>query len=243
MKVKNKIAFSIVSFLLVAVICGTLFLQGIIKINTPSIAQYPVRGVDVSEYQGQINWQTIEQQGMQFAFVKATEGSGYIDPFFTLNWEAVYQTSIIAGAYHFFSFDSPAQTQAENFISTVELRSGMLPPVVDIELYGPHKNNHPNAETVRAELNLMLNLLEEYYGVKPIIYTTQQTYALYIRGYYDEYPIWIRDVYFIPSSNIEWTFWQYTDKGRLEGYNGEEQYIDINVFAGDIDKLRTLTAN
>jgi Lyzozyme M1 (1,4-beta-N-acetylmuramidase) len=241
MKAKTKKIVSVIFVLLAAATGAVLFVSGAIKINTPSEEKYPVRGVDVSEYQGRIDWKAIEQQGMQFAFIKATEGSSYTDPFFSANWQAVDSTAIIAGAYHFFSFDSPGKTQAENFITAVEPIAGMLPPAVDIELYGEHKTKPPAAGEVRAELDMMLDLLTAYYGVQPIIYATQRSYALYINGYYPDNPLWIRDVYFTPSSNQEWTFWQYTDKGKLDGYHGEEKYIDINVFAGTAAGLKELT--
>ena len=240
MRRKTKIISAISSFIFIIILVGILFFIGVIKINVPSLAQYPIRGVDVSEYQGHIDWDLIEQQGIQFAFIKATEGSGYVDPFFLANWEAVESTKLLVGAYHFFSFDSPAQTQSERFIATVEPKIGMLPPVVDVELYGKHKNNHPNAEVVRAQLNIMLDMLEAQYGAKPIIYATQQSYSLYIDGHYAQYPLWIRDVYFTPSSNVEWTFWQYSDKGKLDGYDGREQYIDMNVYFKDEAELAKL---
>ena len=204
--------------------------------------QYPVRGVDVSEYQGNIHWETVEEQGMRFAFIKATEGSAYVDPFFHSNWENIAATSLLCGAYHFFSFDSPAATQADNFIETVGQRDGMLPPVVDIELYGPHKKSYPEATAVRAQLNLLLDALEEYYGEKPILYATQQSYSLYLAGFYSDYPLWIRDVFFTPHFSLgeEWTFWQYTDKGKLAGYDGPEKYIDINVFSHDFEALKKM---
>lgn len=240
MKAQTKKGIAIgLAIVLLAAILAALFFTGIIKINTPSAEQYPVRGVDVSEYQGNIHWPTIEQNGMQFAFIKATEGSSYADPFFQSNWENIAETGIIRGAYHFFSFDSSAKTQAENFIATVDKQAGMLPPTVDIEFYGQYKNAPPSAAKVRAELTLLLNMLEKHYGKKPIIYATRQSYALYIKGYYPEYPLWIRDVFFTPPAG-EWTFWQYTDKGSLPGYDGPEKFIDINAFAGDLAALEKL---
>lgn len=239
MRRKAKVIIASISIILALSITCALFLLGIIKINTPSLEEYPVRGVDVSEYQGHIDWQVIEQQDIAFAFIKASEGSGYTDPFFSTNWAEIESTSILYGAYHFFSFDSPALTQAENFLSTVGNRRGMLPPVVDIELYGEHKRVHPAPEAVRTELSVLLDALENYYGAKPIIYATQQSYKLYIDGKYTDYPIWIRDIYFTPNlpSGRAWDFWQYTDKGKLDGYSGAEQYIDINVFRGSLTDL------
>lgn len=228
--------------LLAAALCAVLFLAGVLRLNTPSASRYPVRGVDVSEYQGVVDWPTIEAQGIRFAFIRATEGSGYVDAAFAANWQAIAQTGILPGAYHFFSFDSPAETQAANFIAAVPPSAAMLPPVVDVELYAAHKQTPPDADAVRAGLGAMLALLEEHYGAKPILYATQKAYALYLEGHFPNNPIWIRDVYFTPSlaGGRAWSFWQYSDKGRLDGYSGEEKYIDLNVFAGSMADLEGL---
>ena len=186
-----------------------LYIRGIPRLNAPSTERYPVRGVDVSVYQGQIDWNTLAEQRISFAFIKATEGSSSEDPNFQRNWEQARQSGLRVGAYHFFSFDSGGDSQAENFIRAVEPVEGMLPPVVDVELYGEKKRNPPAREDVTEQLSLLLERLEGY-------------------------DIWIRNVYWTPrlKDGREWTFWQYTDRARLAGYEGEEPYIDMNVFNG-----------
>jgi lysozyme len=193
-----------------------------------------VRGVDVSSYQGIIDWKILSKQDIQFAFIKATEGSCYIDEYFTYNYEQAMKTDLRIGAYHFFSYDSRGSTQADNFIATVPKSKNMLPPVVDIEFYGDKEKHLPNKVDVTYNLTTMLEMLEKFYGVKPIIYATQKSYKLYISGSYTEYDIWIRNVFFKPSlpDEREWTFWQYSDKEKLKGYNGSEKFIDMNVFKG-----------
>jgi len=143
------------------------------------------------------------------------------------------------GAYHFFSYESPGITQAENFIQTVQAFEGMLPPVVDVEFYGDKESNHPDKEAVVEELGVMLQELEAYYGLRPIIYATKETYNLYIAEEFSDYPLWIREVWFSPneSSDYAWTFWQYTNREKLEGYSGEEQFIDMNVFYGTSEEF------
>lgn len=218
-------------------ICGIitlLFFFGILKFNNPSHSLYPVRGVDVSSYQGDIDWDVLSKQGISFAFIKATEGSTFVDKYFDSNFSNAIQTSLRIGAYHFFSFDSPGETQADNFISTVPRVEGCLPPVVDFELYADKAKNLPEAEATRVQLNDLLRKMENHYGKKPIIYATEETYSLYLAGYYEGHDIWIRNVFTKPKPlvNQTWTFWQYTNRERLDGYNGVEYYIDMNVFNG-----------
>lgn len=202
-------------------------------------AGYAVQGVDVSHYQGDIDWNVLEAQEVEFAFIKATEGSGHVDRKFWQNWEAVDRTDIKAGAYHFFSFDSPAETQAQLYIDTVGDLTGRLMPVVDIEFYGDKFSNPPDEKEIVEELKTMLRILEKEYGVKPMVYTTYTFYYKYLSGEIDEYPLWIRNVYFSPNIDLhhKWTFWQYTDKAVLEGYSGGEKYIDRNVFNGNLEEL------
>lgn len=243
MKTKIKICiFSCAAVIIILAILLVLFSSGVLKLNNPSKSKYPVRGVDVSSYQGDISWDVLANQGINFAFIKATEGSTYKDAKFDENWKNAQQTDLYIGAYHFFSYDSSGKTQAENFISTVTPVDNMLPPVVDIEYYGEYNNSPKKAEEVQSELNELLNLLEEHYGAKPIIYATMKSYNMYISGNYNDYPIWIRNVFASPklSDGTDWVFWQYTDKGRLNGYNGDEKFIDLNVFNGSTDELKHL---
>ncbi len=208
--------------------------HGVILLNHPSPKRYPVRGVDVSRYQGEIDWQTLAGEGIDFAFIKATEGSSYADPRFASNYAEARTTDLAVGAYHFFSFDSAGKTQAENFIRTVPSFVGMLPPVVDLEFYGGYDLNPPPRETVTAELYDLLDTLEAHYGVRPILYATEESYAQYLANDFAAYDIWIRNVITSPTlaDGRAWTFWQFTNRERLAGYSGEEPFIDINVFAG-----------
>lgn len=230
---KNK-RILLLALLLLIPVFSTLIWNGTILLNNPSHSRYPVRGVDVSRYQGQIDWELLASNDISFAYIKATEGSSYVDSCFSYNYEEARQTSLRVGAYHFFSYDSEGQTQAAHYIDVVEKTDDMLPPMIDLEFYGDKEQNPPEQDQVRQELTVMLDRLEEYYGMKPIIYATEKSYKLYLADAFQEYDIWIRNVITSPrlSDRREWTFWQYTDRGKLEGYQGDEKYIDMNIFHG-----------
>ncbi len=216
-----------------------LVYNGVILLNDPSAGQYPVRGVDVSSYQGEIDWERLSSQNISFAFIKATEGSSLVDRCFFDNYAQAQKTGLRIGAYHFFSYDSGGDTQAALFISTVEKTDGMLPPVIDLEFYDDYANDPPEQAAVREQLEIMLRELEAHYGMKPIIYATERSYSLYLAGGYEAYDIWIRDVLGTPrlSDGRRWTFWQYTDREQLEGYDGAERFIDMNVFDGTAEEF------
>lgn len=203
------------------------------KVDTDN--PYPVKGVDVSSYQGDVNWKMFEQQDIQFAFIKATEGSNHKDVKFKQNWSNISKTGIRKGAYHFVSFDTPGEAQAANFIETVPLEPDVLPPVLDIEMYGSYsiKGNRPSIRRVRRIVNTLLDKLEEHYGVKPIIYTNYSVYLVYLAFKYDDYDIWFSNPGFDirrKEKNSFWTFCQYSFYGTLKG-NGNK-HVDLNVFNG-----------
>lgn len=215
--------------------------DGDIIANIPDPEKYPVNGVDVSRYQGTIDWNVLASQDVTFAFIKATEGSSHQDPCFAYNWREAQNSGVYVGAYHFFSFESSGETQAQNYIETVGSLNGALPPVIDIEFYGDYYNEPASKKDTRKILDDLLDKLESHYGVKPIIYTTARAYYSYILGgSYGDYPLWMRDTYMEPI--VRWKFWQYSDQGVLEGYDGiqpdsTEAYIDLNVYNGSYEKF------
>ena len=218
---KTKLIRLIVVFASLLVVSGIILFScvwnGVIIVNDFSANQYPVKGIDVSSYQGEIDWEILSKQDISFAFIKATEGSSFVDKNFAYNFEQAKKTSLAVGAYHFFSYDSAGETQAENFISTVEPFEGVLPPVIDLEFYGDKEKNPPEREQVTEQLKIMLDRLEEYYHQKPIIYATEKSYKLYLSNDFDDYDIWIRNVLTKPqlSDGRSWTFWQYTNRKRV----------------------------
>ena len=226
-----------VIFLAAAVlILGVLALLMRFKIVKPNVllaGGYEVRGVDVARYQGEIDWGILSSQGIDFAFIKSTEGSTYTDPYFHSNMENALDTGLRVGAYHFFSFDSAGELQAEHYISAVGVNENMLPPVVDVELYGGYSDlSSDKIAEIKANLRRFIDILTAYYGKTPIIYTTNGVYGDLIKDDFDDCDLWIRNVYFKPSPSVEWTFWQYTDTAVLDGYAGEERCIDMSVFCG-----------
>ena len=239
---KNKRKSSTLLLLSALLVCGLLlwhlFSNGILWFNMPLRSSYPVRGVDASHYQGQMNWDRIAEQGVTFAFLKATEGSGTVDDCFAENWKNARAAGLYVGAYHFFSFDSSAVTQADNYCAVVPDDEDALPPVIDLEFY--RSENLPDAQAVRESLRILLNRMRCVYCKTPIIYTTKQCWETYLKDSGLEYTLWIRSIFHAPSHSItpEWTFWQYNPRGVLDGYSGGEVLIDLNVFRGTQEDFR-----
>lgn len=222
----------------VLVVTASLYYNGILQINSPSEARFSIKGADISAYQGEIDWSVFSSQDIDFTYIKATEGSSFTDERFVFNWEEASNTELRIGAYHFFSFESPGKAQAKHFCDTVPAVDNMLPPVIDVEPYGEFKNKNVDfGDTIGSELTDCLSYIEEKYGVKPVIYTTKAYYNSWIKESFPGYDIWIRSVYGAPDNDIEWRFWQYSNRMRLKGYDGEEKYIDMNVFNGSFEEF------
>lgn len=110
---KKLIIGGVFTLISVMSVFAYLVFQGIFIPNQISADKYEIKGVDVASYQGDIDWRELEKQNMRFAFIKATEGSAFVDKYFSKNWTNANKTGMRVGAYHFFSFDSKGETQAE----------------------------------------------------------------------------------------------------------------------------------
>lgn len=193
---------------------------------------YNIHGIDVSKYQASIAWDEVKAMRVKeirlgFAFIKATEGIGNTDPNFNRNWKKAKDNAVVRGAYHFFIGSKDGRMQAENFIAQVELQTGDLPPVLDVE-----QLNGSTAAQMKTEIKKWLEIVEGYYRVKPIIYTNVDFYNSYLGDEFDEYPLWLAHYYQAqqPRINRNWIFWQHSDQGHV---NGIAAKVDFNVFNGD----------
>lgn len=201
--------------------------------------QWEVWGVDVSSYQGQVDWALLRRQGVDFAFIKATEGSSLVDPCFARNWAGARAAGVTAGAYHFFSYDSPGATQAANFLAAAPPEAGALPPVIDVEFYGKYLERPMDAEEVWPILDELVERVTAAWGRPPILYVTARSYRLYVRGRYSDCPLWISMPAVVPAW-ADWSFWQYSHTAQMPGYSGVEGQIDLNVFRGSQEDLAAL---
>jgi lysozyme len=202
--------------------------------DTEKMQGYEVHGIDLSHYQAKINWEKVADEGIAFAFVKATEGRQHLDKKYCENWQEMKRVGIKRGAYHFFRPTIPAKEQAINFMNIVDMQYGDLPPVLDVEV----DENLPRDEVV-AGIREWVSLVEIEYSIRPIIYTHYKFYNKFIAGEFDDYPIWIAMYGNTPPrlGSVQWAFWQYGNRGKLAGVEG---YIDLNVFKGSKEELEKM---
>ena len=202
-------------------------------------------GIDVSGHQGQINWDRVKADGVQFAFIKATEGRTFVDPTFARNWREAKRVGILRGAYHFFRTRSSLVGQQDNFARTINSADvGDLPPVIDVEI--PGQWSHLSCP---QRNDLIINWIE---GVRMRLGTNVHP-IIYMSSYFAddvlnndprlaEHPLWLAHYTTAGNPRVPrpWgfhTFWQYTDRGSVDGIAGN---VDLNWFNGSIDRLNAL---
>jgi lysozyme len=193
----------------------------------PSDTDYPSQGIDVSHHQGAIDWAALPAQGVDFAYIKASEGGDHRDSRFAENWRGARSAGVRRGAYHFFTLCRPGAVQAANFIAAVPAEPDALPPAVDLEYVGNCVAGRPSVDAFHAELAAYLAAVEAHYGKQVLLYLTDEFDTAYQVSARVDRSLWLRSLVFQPSFGTRpWTLWQASSFRRLEGIAGP---VDWNV--------------
>ncbi|MDO5656617.1 MAG: GH25 family lysozyme [Flavobacteriaceae bacterium] len=188
-------------------------------------------GIDISHYQDFMVFDSLSLMHgsipIEFVVMRATMGKDGIDRKFNRYWQQLENQDFIRGAYHYYRpWESP-ELQAKLFLDQIELKKGDLRPVLDIEKIAKNQSK----ESLVADLQIWLNLVEEEYQTKPIIYTYYHFYKENLENQFDDYPLWIANYNDVaePITDVDWQFWQFTENGILPGVPHK---VDINIFNG-----------
>lgn len=203
----------------------------------PGVAKahrYPIHGIDISKWQGDIDWAEVKRAGTAFVYMKATEGGDHLDERFKSNWEGARAAGLPRGAYHFMFWCRSAEEQAAWFKQNVPRDADALPPVLDVEWNG-HSKTCPkriDPELARQKIAIMLKAMTEHTGKKPVIYTDIPFHADVLEGHRIDNDFWLRSVAAEPHEKYNsrgWKIWQFTTTGRVPGIKGA---VDRNAYAG-----------
>ncbi|MGC5029906.1 GH25 family lysozyme [Micromonospora sp. DT229] len=225
---------------------------GLVATATPAAAA-TVPGIDVSRYQGSINWTSVRNAGIQFAFIKATEGTSYKDPNFNTNYVNAYNAGVIRGAYHFALPNVSSGAVQANYLASNggawSADSRTLPAALDLEA-NPYSGGYCYGLSTTAMRNWVQDFLNTYRsrtGRYAVIYTTTSFWNQCTgswSGPWNNHPLWIArwssSVGALPAGAPFWSFWQYTDSGRVAGISGA---VDRNYWNGDRSRLIALANN
>ena len=199
-------------------------------------------GIDMSHYQRteDIKWDSLSVGNraipIEFVVLRATMGNRSADRNFDEFWELAKKHKLVRGAYHFYRADEDPVRQANNFLENVKLEEGDLPPILDIEKIPRRKSN----EKLIEDLKIWCRIVEEKYGEKPIIYSYYHYHKDFLKGEFDDYPLWQANYHdvLVPSPDDPWRIWQFTEKGIVYGINTK---VDVNVYNGSLWSLKRLT--
>ncbi|NEY90785.1 GH25 family lysozyme [Tabrizicola oligotrophica] len=202
--------------------------------ETARARRYAVHGVDVARFQTAVDWQAARESGVNFAFIKATEGGDMVDPMFKDHWRDAGRAGVRRGAYLFYYHCRAPEEQARWFFRHVPKAPGSLPPVLDMEWTptSPTCTIRREASVIRRDAAVIVAMLTEHYGTAPLLYTTVDFFEDNELWRLSGVEFWLRSVAAHPSDRYPgqpWTFWQYTSTGLVPGIGGK---ADINVFAG-----------
>lgn len=229
MKIKTWIA----AIVFVAGIIAACFVYVNLRRSVKSVVvdekMFPVRGMDLSSHNGEIDFSRIAADSIDFIMLKATEGTSFKDPRFHSNYLQARKSEIKAvGAYHFFRFDTDGEMQAINFLNSLRGKTLDLPAVIDLEEWS-NPSGIPTGEIVKR-LRAMIECLHRN-GHNVMFYTNKDGYERFLKGRFDEYPLWICSFTDPPldDGNDRWSLWQYSHQGWTEACNSE---VDMNTFNG-----------
>jgi GH25 family lysozyme M1 (1,4-beta-N-acetylmuramidase) len=218
-----------------------------LAVGSASAASASVTGPDIASYQHpsgkSINWSSVYSAGKRFVFIKATEGTGYRNPYFARDWSGSHAAGLMHGAYHFArpsARSGSAAAQARAFVATAgRARSaGDLPPTLDLEVTGGLGPTRLIAWTKQ-----WLNTVQNLTGRKPMIYSYPYFWAHNMRGTttFRDHRLWGASYGSRPTTFAgawsTWTFWQYSSRSRVSGIHAQ---TDMNRFNGTLAQLRRL---
>jgi len=190
-------------------------------------------GIDVSQYQGEINWDELmlTKHPLRFVIVRSTMGSNGVDAQFVKNWTEAKRVGLKRGVYHFYRPFQNSTDQANNFIANVRLNPDDFPPVLDVERMSPF-----GEDNLRQGVRNWLKIIEKHYGVKPIVYTGRHFYERHLQGHIDGYPLWVASYgEHHKVEHLPWSFYQFSEKMTVHGISTA---VDGNFFKGSLTKLR-----
>lgn len=236
-------------FLIVCILTGLVFGPNLLDrfmLHTPNYrafgvqvpSEYTITGIDVSRYQGKIDWEKVKEMRsgkyrVCFAFAKSSEGLTRMDAFYKRNRKQCAKHGVPFGAYHYFIPKLDPKKQADFFSGHYVPQIGDLPPVADIEI-----TSDLSKDSLCKNLKVFLKQVEKNTGMKPIIYTYHKFYKDYLKDSFSDYTIWLAHYGPGKPHDQPWTFWQFSEKSTISGINHR---VDLNVFKGDslaFEKLR-----
>lgn len=198
-----------------------------------------MKGCDISHWDGDIDWPGLKKTDIRFLFIKATQGTEYVDPKFKENWSSAKHYEFYRGAYHFYQPNEDPKKQAEHFLSVVQNEKGDIIPTLDIEIA-----HGVSREKLTEDVGIWIKTVQEALGRPPMIYTDKAFWDKSIDRSFSHCPLWIaewetgHDPY-LPRGWKQWVFWQYSATGSVNGIPEARGKVDLDYFHGHPQELKS----
>lgn len=206
------------------------------QISLQEIVDRLHQGVDVSVHSGAVDWAAVVEAGHHYTYLKATEGVDLKDTAFDDHWQRAKDAGLVRGAYHFYVTEDDPEEQAQFFIENVELEAGDLVPAVDVEILG-----HNTEPGLPNRLRRFLEIIEDHYGVKPLIYTSPNFWDRHMADDFGDYPLWVAeygvDQPRLPKGWDDWHLWQWEDDPQVPGVEKDADRSHLNRERSDLHRL------
>ncbi|MDE6160318.1 MAG: hypothetical protein K2F77_01525 [Muribaculaceae bacterium] len=238
----NRLARTLATALIVATGAGALWV-GVERMTRPRIdhadpdrTRYPMRGIDISGHNGFVDFRRVAADSVSFVYLKSSEGDTYRDATFDDNYFRARQAGLAVGAYHYFRFDCEGWRQGANMLRSIAGKPLNMPLAIDVEEWG-NTSDVPTGLIV-MQLHGMIDYLRAN-GHRVMLYTNKGGHRRFVRGHFDNVPLWVCSFTDPPISRADWTIWQHSHTGRVDGVPG---HVDLNTFCGDSADFRRFTA-
>jgi len=227
-KNKKNRNFIIPVFFILGILVILILVKSQLKKNSPNQfktlpTSFYSYGIDVSHYQGNIDWNKVIKgdSSISFVYCKATEGINMVDQNWKQNRKSLIDLNTPHGAYHFFRPKSSAKEQALLFLNNYQSIQSDLPPVLDAE------TNEVSNHDLISSMKIWLEIVEEKTGKRPVIYTSYHMFSTFLKSAFKDYKFWVANYSYVPSrfNDEQIIHWQYTDKGKINGIKGS---VDLN---------------
>ena len=219
---------------------GVLLWSGQIWFNEPKKKDYPVRGPVMDSKCGQIYWSKFGRQNIQMCYLRATRSTNSVDDKFEENWKSCKKSKLPVGAMHVFDLNSDGEAQAENFLSAAGDMTGRLLPVVEVSPGLLARIFSPSVNKIGTNLRDFVNAVKRSCGAAPIIKCSKTAYDKYIKGEFSDCMIWYESNFSQPDDDVDWTFWEYTGRAKLQCFEKSGRHLSMSVYRYSEEEFKKL---
>ncbi|GAX02143.1 GH25 family lysozyme [Secundilactobacillus silagei] len=223
----RRLRFFSILLILIVIIGGWLGYQ---HYRNRQLSNYAVRGVSLTQANGFVDFQQLQHQGYQFAYLRATSGATYTDDQFQSNYDRAQGSNLELGVYHVYSYTTSPRAQLQNFTQEVSHRVGQLPIAVQVGTYGNYDARYLTRRSAQNKLQRFISLLQQRYDKRIIIWCTPTVWRALNQSELVRYNCWLQTSR-VTDQDDKVVFIEYNETATVK-LNGQSQTVGASVFNG-----------